>query len=239
MPVPSPQYQQLQRKLKNEILSGVYDEGDLLPSEHELSRMHNLNRVTVRHALSLLEQEGYISKRQGKGSVVHLKRNSLGLLSFKGFSEVLGGTPHTARTQTLAGPQLLAWPHPFFYELAQPEKEAGCMYMQRLRFVDADPVMLEHTFIPDIGLAELHSGKLINDSLFTTLQERLGITITGLEQEVRAIGAGKQEAGLLQLAPGSALVHLYRKYSTSREGFYIYGSLFCNTEKYALGSSIR
>lgn len=233
-----PQYQQLQRKLKDQILTGIYDEGDLLPSEHELSRMHGLNRVTVRHALSLLEQEGYISKHHGKGSVVHLKRNSLGLLSFRGFSEVVGRSAHSVQTQTLAGPEQMPWPEPFFYELSPREKEAGCIYMQRLRFADADAVMLEHTYLPQLDIPELQLEKLIHDSLFRTLRERHGIMILGLEQDVRAISAGAAEATHLKIHQGSPLLHIYRKYSTNRDGFFVYSSLFCNTEKYAMGSSI-
>jgi DNA-binding GntR family transcriptional regulator len=234
----APQYQQLQQKLKNQILSGMYTEGDLLPSENELSRMHSLNRITVRHALSVLEQEGYITKRQGKGSVVQLKRNSLGLLSFKGFTEVVGGAQHTVKTQTLEGPHSIAWPSPFFYELGKTEAEAGCIYMERLRFADDDAVMLEHTYLPEVDLPGFSSRKLINDSLFTTLALQYSIEIIDLEQDVRAVLAEASIAGKLQMDSGSPLIHLYRRYGTNRNELYIYSSLYCNTEKYAMGSFI-
>lgn len=234
----SPQYQQLQRKLKSQILSGLYGEGDLLPSENELSRMHSLNRVTVRHALSVLEQEGYITKRQGKGSVVQLKRNSLGLLSFKGFSEVVGHTEHAVKTTVLEGPKSIAWPEPFFYELNQTEFDAGCFYLLRLRYADDDAVMLEHTYIPRLELPRFGVRKLINDSLFNTLSEAYEIEILNMEQDVRAVLAEAPIAEQLQMETGSPLIHLYRKYGTNRPGFYIYSSIFCNTEKYALGSFI-
>ncbi|AHM63569.1 transcriptional regulator, GntR family with UTRA sensor domain [Flammeovirgaceae bacterium 311] len=234
----APQYQQLQRKLKSQIISGMYGEGDLLPSENELSRMHSLNRVTVRHALSVLEQEGYITKRQGKGSVVQLKRNSLGLLSFKGFSEVVGHTEHTVKTILLEGPRAIAWPTPFFYELNHTELEAGCFYLLRLRFADDDAVMLEHTYIPRLDLPRFGIRKLINDSLFNTLSGRYGIEISNLEQDVRAVLAEAPIAEKLQMESDSPLIHLYRKYGTNRPGFCIYSSIFCNTEKYALGSFI-
>ncbi|WP_224997392.1 GntR family transcriptional regulator [Cesiribacter sp. SM1] len=234
----APQYQKLQQKLKSQILSGMYTDGDLLPSENELSRTHSLNRVTVRHALSVLEQEGYITKRQGKGSVVQLKRNSLGLLSFKGFTEVVGSAQHTVKTQILYGPQSLNWPAPFFYELNGSESEAGCIYLERLRFADEDAVMLEHTYIPDLDLPAFSSRKLINDSLFATLALQYGVEIMNMEQDVRAVLADPSVAEKLMMEPGSPLIHLYRKYGTNRGNFYIYSSIYCNTQKYAMGSFI-
>lgn len=232
------QYQQLQLKLKSQILSGVFEQGDLLPSENELSRQHSLNRVTVRHALSLLEQEGYITKHQGKGSVVQHRRNTLGLLSFKGFSEVVGSSRHEASTRTLAGPVLMAWPAPFFYGLTDAELGSGCVYYERLRFADTDAVMLEYTYLSQVHLPNLGSHDLLNDSLFATLAQCYQVEITSLEQEVRAIGAADSIADKLQVNAGSPLIHIYRRYGTNQEGLFIYSSLYCNTEKYALGSFI-
>ena len=71
-----------------------------MPSENDLSHQFKITRATVRQALEELVKEGYIEKRQGKGSVVISDRKTLGLLSFKGFSEVLASStlvPETIR----------------------------------------------------------------------------------------------------------------------------------------------
>jgi len=59
-----PQYRKLYELLRKHILSGVYEEGALLPSENELCAAHNLTRPTVRHALDSLLREGLIIKKQ-------------------------------------------------------------------------------------------------------------------------------------------------------------------------------
>jgi GntR family trehalose operon transcriptional repressor len=43
---------------------------NLLPGEHELMKQYDASRDTVSKALSLIAQNGYIQKAQGKGSVV-------------------------------------------------------------------------------------------------------------------------------------------------------------------------
>ena len=80
-------YKNLQEILKRQILSGVFKEGDLLPSEYDLTSIHKLHRSTVRKALDELVKDGYILKKKGKGSIVNKKSNSLGLLSIQGFSQ--------------------------------------------------------------------------------------------------------------------------------------------------------
>jgi len=61
-------YITLKESLKNDILSGVYRPGDKLPSEYQLVNSFGVSRHTVRKALSILEDEGYIIAKHGKGT---------------------------------------------------------------------------------------------------------------------------------------------------------------------------
>lgn len=56
--------------LKSKIMSGTLVSGDLVPSENQLSKEYNISRVTVRKALAVLVNEGYIFTVQGKGNFV-------------------------------------------------------------------------------------------------------------------------------------------------------------------------
>ena len=61
-------YFTLKESLKNDILSGVYQPGDKMPSEYQLVETFCVSRHTVRRALSLLEDEGYVEAKHGKGT---------------------------------------------------------------------------------------------------------------------------------------------------------------------------
>lgn len=63
-----PKYFTLMEELKEEILSGRIAPGEKLPSENQLTEKYGLSRHTVRKALNLLEQEGYIEACHGKGT---------------------------------------------------------------------------------------------------------------------------------------------------------------------------
>jgi GntR family transcriptional regulator of arabinose operon len=63
-------YRRLERILRDRIRAGSYTEGALLPSELELANEFNLSRHSVRQSLQLLEQAGWISRQQGRGTLV-------------------------------------------------------------------------------------------------------------------------------------------------------------------------
>lgn len=230
------QYQKVQQDLRKQILNGEFKEGMLLPSENTLSQKYNTTRATIRQALGELVKNGLINKQMGRGSVVISNRKTLGLLSFKGFSEVVQSASLQPTTTILEKPELTEWGPSFFYPLSAEEINAGCIRMTRLRKVNDEPVMLEYTFLPNEGLDELLHKKMINNSLFETLQTRHEIEVTQVLQDIRAVSSTAELSQLLKIKPDSPLLHIYRKYETSRPGFYIYSSLYCDTTNYTIGN---
>jgi GntR family transcriptional repressor for pyruvate dehydrogenase complex len=61
---------QVYAKLKEQILSGTWKEGDKLPSEYQLCEMFGVSRVTIRAAVQQLSILGLVETRQGGGSFV-------------------------------------------------------------------------------------------------------------------------------------------------------------------------
>lgn len=57
-------------KIEELIQSNGLECGDKLPKEAELARMLGVSRMTVREALRLLEEDGVIVRRQGRGTFV-------------------------------------------------------------------------------------------------------------------------------------------------------------------------
>lgn len=66
----SPVYVMIADSIRNSIFSGVYNPGDILPSENELCAQYETSRETVRKSLRNLETDGFIISRPGKGYFV-------------------------------------------------------------------------------------------------------------------------------------------------------------------------
>lgn len=58
----------LMEQLKKDILSGEIQPGEKLPSENELAAAYSISRHTVRKALGILENEGYVTAAHGRGT---------------------------------------------------------------------------------------------------------------------------------------------------------------------------
>ena len=69
-----PLYRQLKDKILSDISSGKLAEGEKIPTEIELSELYNISRITVRNAVKELVAEGYLVKKQGKGTFVCLPK---------------------------------------------------------------------------------------------------------------------------------------------------------------------
>ncbi len=91
----------IKKDLQEKIISGGVKPGEQLPSEHELAKLFNVSRNSVREAIGLLENEGYLVKRQGFGTFITYSDPIIkggGIERLKGISEFIrekGYTPES------------------------------------------------------------------------------------------------------------------------------------------------
>lgn len=230
-----PQYRKLYELLRKHIFSGVYEEGSLLPSENELCAAYEMTRPTVRHALDSLVKDGLILKKQGKGSIVRKPPQNIGILSISGTASAVG--VRYLKTDILQKPIIKTWPAPFRFELSELEKESGCIYMERLRFVDGEPVFYDVNHLPNIYLPRITNRSFENRSLFEILRKNYQVEILGGEQKLKAVRPDKYIKQLLKLKTGQPVLHIERKLTTNRENFNIYSTIYFNSEKHAIFGS--
>lgn len=228
----TPIYKKLIDDLKKSIDDGKYKKGELLPSENDLCKTYYTTRPTVRQALAGLTNLGYIVRQQGKGSIVSEPKRGLGILSVSGVTAGVGD--QNLKTLILKKPTKQSWPNILLQELTDDEKQAGCIYFTRVRYINNVPVLYEETFITDIHLPRFTSRNLENKSFLKILNEQYQIEVMGGEQKIWAITAGKTISKLLKLRKDSPIVHMKRKLKTNRKDLNIYSWLFCNTQNHFL-----
>ncbi len=73
----SPIYEQIKEQVKAQILSGELQEDEMLPSLRQLARDLKISVLTTTRAYNELEQEGFITSRQGKGFFVMSSSSNL------------------------------------------------------------------------------------------------------------------------------------------------------------------
>src|SRR5436309_15185406 len=65
-----PKYEQVKQKLISEIAAGRWSAGGSIPSEAQLLKRFKVSRPTLVRSLQDLVREGYLFRRQGKGTFV-------------------------------------------------------------------------------------------------------------------------------------------------------------------------
>ncbi|MDU5336283.1 GntR family transcriptional regulator [Enterococcus sp.] len=69
-----PKYQIIKDELKQQIISGKFENGDKFYTEAELAEMFKVSSITVIRALNDLVKDGFIVRHQGRGSFVSRAR---------------------------------------------------------------------------------------------------------------------------------------------------------------------
>jgi GntR family transcriptional regulator/GntR family frlABCD operon transcriptional regulator len=131
-------------------------------------------------------------------------------------------------------PEIMKWPADFMFPLTGLEVESGCIYLERVRFLDDVPIFYDISYIANINLPRITSRQFENRSLFRILRDYYRIEIKGGVQRIRAIKASSKTAKLLHLKKDQPLLHLERRMETNNPNLFLYSSIFCNTEKYSI-----
>ncbi|MDR3250092.1 MAG: GntR family transcriptional regulator [Tannerella sp.] len=227
-----PQYRHIYEDLRSHIAEGTYAPGDLLPSENDLCARYGVSRLTLRKSVEQLAVEGLVVRSQGKRSVVKGAPRGVGILSLAGTTSALASPNLTTRI-TLKQ-ELRTWTEAFTFSIEPQERDAGCIYFERLRLLDGDPVFYDITMLPNTGLPGFLEYDLTDKSLFDTLRSQYHVVVAGGVQQLFAIRADRRLQESFKVRAGRPVLQLIRKIDTNRPGFHIYSQIFCITRRYGL-----
>ena len=214
-----PLFEKVKDDISARIKSGEYPAGSKIPTEVELIKQYDVSRITIRRAIEELCKDGLLVKNQGKGTFVKERKIFRKIehnMSFSNSCIVNGMTPSAVVTQrtvlTKNSPGRV--PHPRL-------DQDAILYIQRVRYADEIPVMLENNYFPFTQYAFLLTDDL-EGPLYDLLKSH-GI-IVGCSQNsyIDALKADSKQAQLLKIAPGDPLFLLYTEiYDSQNQLIYI------------------
>jgi len=202
-----PYYIQLIDILKEKVQQAEWVPGDQIPGEQDLCEYYQISRTVVRQALRELEYEGVISRQKGKGTFISLPKISEGLVQkLTGFYQDMverGLKPGSKVLHQNVSPASEKVAR--FLNIKPEEKVVD---IQRLRFINDEPIQLVTTYIPFEICPALASVDLTNRSLYEYLEKEYGIIITKGHRYIEAVLANDYEAALLGIERGAPLLML-------------------------------
>jgi DNA-binding GntR family transcriptional regulator len=202
---PVPLYFQVAEQFERAIIDGTIGPGERISNEIALAAELGLSRPTMRQAIQVLVDKGMLVRKRGVGTqVVHGKiRRSVELTSLFDDLSAAGQKP---RTDVLAVGKVPA-DEDVAREL-QLVKGADVWSLERLRWVDREPLALMHNFIP-VDVVDLDAVDLGETGLYAHLRD-CGIVMRVARQRIGARGATAEEAQQLLERKGAPLLTMQR-----------------------------
>jgi len=199
-----PLYIQIAESLLEQIMSGELAPNERLPSERELSKTLNVSRMTLRAALRELGNIGLLVRRPGDGTYISKPKIERQAAKLVPFTEGMRNSGYQTGAKIIAIEQRLA-------ELGVAGQlkiavSTPIYYIQRLRFINREPVMLEKFSVPVYRFPNLDTQDLETHSFYKIAESEYGITIYQAQQSLESVSATEVEAELLEVEPGAPLM---------------------------------
>lgn len=183
--------------LAAKIESGELSPSTLLPSEHELKESYSTSRETIRKALNLLSQNGYIQKVRGKGSIViDISKFDFpvsGLVSFKELAEKMGNKP-----KTIVNEMTLIKPDDYIKQQLQLTNKDQVWKVIRTREIGGKKIILDKDYLNKKYVSIL-TQEICENSIYDYLENELNLTISFAKKEIVVEEPSVEDRNLLDL----------------------------------------
>lgn len=204
---PVPLYFQVEADLRRRIQSGELAPGAALPTEHDLCREYGVSRFTVRAALARLVADRLISRSAGRGTFVLPRSDRIRFYLDVSFSQQMAELGRQARSRVLgasAGHVAESDPAALRADLGAP-----CFRLSRLRFGDDEPIGIQHTTVLTRRCPGIEAYDFANESLYAILARDYDLPVSQIQHVVSAAAADAEQAELLDITEGDALLVVY------------------------------
>lgn len=221
-----PLYRQVERILEDKIISGQWEIGSQVPTEHELSDLFDVSTITVKRAVIELVNKGYLFRQRGKGTFVS------GAAKEQDLNSIISLTTNSDQQH----------PHElinFTYEAAGKEiaeklrldPADEVIKIERLKIENHDPIALEYTYLSAAKCPGLRPEDLKNELIFNILKNRFHITLGRAKAFIKPYILPINQAKLLQVEPGTAIFEWERFTYTKQEDIIEYSKFYVRHDK--------
>jgi GntR family transcriptional regulator len=225
-----PLYDQIERNLRDLIVNGQLQPGQMVPPEWDLSELYGVSRLTVRRALEDLVRQNWLERKHGVGTFVRqptIASIADSKLSFTEQMRAIGRKPSSRQIGQRVVPATAKISRAIQIREGEPIFE-----ITRVRLADEVPILLETSCVPHEKFPGLEDRSWSeNDSLYKILSEDYGVSITGMDHTLKPVLLTETEALYLETKAGTPAL-LSEIVGFTREGAPVeYSWSFSNGDK--------
>ncbi len=208
----SPLYRQIKGLILKSLQAGEWKPGESLPSEIDLAARFRVSQGTVRKAIDELAAENLLIRRQGKGTFVathseqHVQYRFLKLVPDVGDASQEGPAEREivdCRRQRASADVARA--------LALHTGDA-VLQVRRVLSLAHEPTILEDIWLPGAPFKGLTAARLAayDGPMYALFETEFGVRMVRAQEQIRAVQADADQARLLHVTAGTALLSVER-----------------------------
>jgi GntR family transcriptional regulator len=205
-----PIFRQISDALRGQIELGSLRQGDVMPSENELTVSLKVSRMTVRAAIDDLSKQGMVVRQRGRGTVVMRRpvMRTANVIGFMSFTEEMRARGLTASSKVLDFTDKMA-DSPIAAQLGMP---AGghVIYLERVRLANDEPMAIERCHLPYDRFPNLLKFDFEKHSLYSVLEKEYQVKPGLCEETVEAMILDNTDARLLGVKRGTPALRVQR-----------------------------
>lgn len=239
----APQYQQVADTLRRRIMRGEYGKGDVIPTAAKLEELFSVSNITIRKALSILGDEGWIRGRRGVGTVVvsvpENKRLNIAVSGdFTEWVDTASGKSLPIEQDVIGcgeeeGPGIVR-------QQLNVAADQKLWVMRRIRRIFGNIISYHVNFALPERLGSINADNMAGSRNFVdVLREDCGCELVRMDQTVEASVADRDLSSLLNVDFGTPLFFVENKYTDRSEDVAAISHLFLRGDHYAYQTSIH
>ena len=231
-------YKKVYQDIKKKIEDQVWSTGQALPTENELMEIYSYSKDTIRKALSLLEMEGYIQKKQGKSSIVieHGLMKEQYLSEIKTAGELNKRSKHQIQTELTS--LYIVQGQDDLMSTFEVDDKVDFYRVSRVRTIDGERLEYEISYF-DRRVVPYLSKEIAESSIYRYLEEELKLTISHSRREISFRFANEEEKQLMDLADYEMVVVVTSVTYLSNGQAFQYGTISYRPDKVSFVSMAK
>lgn len=201
---PIPLYYSIIEYIMKQIEDNALQAGTMIMSERELMEIFGMSRTTVRKALDVMVNEGYLYRIQGKGTFVAEKKKEQGLSKLTSCSEDIRRLGMTPSFKVISS--AVVNPRVSVAQRLQILESDKIFRLERILYADKTPVNISISHLQYKNIEGIEKIDFSNQSLYEILEKKYGFTINRAVRSIEAISCGDKDSEYLQVSPDLAVL---------------------------------
>jgi GntR family transcriptional regulator len=207
-----PIYYQIKRTIRGWIINKEFSPGEKIPSDNMLAKEFNVSRLTVRHAISQLVQEGFLKTKRGEGTFVVENRKLSDSFNFEfvGFmNDLISKEVAKIKIKSVIVNRIS--PTKIIRDKLQLNEDTKeVIQIKRERLFKGRPFSYATNYLPiDIG-SRINEKDLYKRPLMQILETDFGIKFSEAVQTIEASFADQETAEKLEIVIGAPILVVER-----------------------------